>query len=896
MCYAIAKELLLCNLPEGKQMSNATWGDPELRTDEPYPLLLLRQLLQEMMTQFAATGACLALFDDSISSMVIRLHLRTRGTISPSTTDAGAKGVINHAPTNGPKGVIDHAPTNGSNARRITSELNPSTGELRQPSQRLERPDLVPVRGDSELFPVGTAYGIGQDLIGQVWERNQASIVRAQDFAPERKTLVQGDITPSSYLVAPIQEPPLVKEVLGRKRQAGVIGVVVLYRTEAEAIFQPKQRDEVLGFAERMALYIQNDYLSRSHERTLNYIRRLQQISTAFPTNVQLADLVEDVYRFTAGVVDVSSMLLTLYDRDTEKIYDIFAISHGKRVEGLPFQSVVPKERPQWWRIAHQEKRRLSVSLGEQEQGTYAEYEELLSGVWGDQRQAKSFLLLPMKMFTRVIGSLSVTSMHADAYSLEEILVLETMVQIITVSIENAKLYDKNRRSLREVKQREESLAAMNSALQTISSVLNLGELLHNFVEFAARLVQTDMSTFFQLSDDGEELIAQALYAPGGQWQDWKTHRDLIEKIRLPFKESILERSVAGPFFYLDHVAIEELAQVSGEGGMILLREYGIKQMLMIPVRYQNELTGILAIHVIGHSRVFDPKDVVVLTAICAQAASAIRNAQLFEKVQENNAELQRMDKLKDDFIMTASHELRTPLTAIKGYSSSLQRHYTDANPQRILRFATKIAGATQQLSDLVVRMTEAAQLGALDENFALQMRPVELFSAAGKVLDMLSENIEKQITLSIVPGLWVNGDPLWLRQVLTNLLDNAVKYSPSEGRIELAATASRLSHLQIPADQVEPERGDVAVVVVRVHDQGDGIPLEEQRKIFEKFVRASRSLTTTVRGSGLGLYICRHYIEAMGGKLWLEHSIAGQGSVFSFYLPRIDAPTETGR
>jgi signal transduction histidine kinase len=81
----------------------------------------------------------------------------------------------------------------------------------------------------------------------------------------------------------------------------------------------------------------------------------------------------------------------------------------------------------------------------------------------------------------------------------------------------------------------------------------------------------------------------------------------------------------------------------------------------------------------------------------------------------------------------------------------------------------------------------------------------------------------------------------------------------------------------------------------VRVRDEGEGIPLEDQEKIFEKFVRATRSLTTTVRGSGLGLFICRRYIEAMGGRLWLEISIPGEGSVFSFYLPRIDAPLGTG-
>jgi len=315
--------------------------------------------------------------------------------------------------------------------------------------------------------------------------------------------------------------------------------------------------------------------------------------------------------------------------------------------------------------------------------------------------------------------------------------------------------------------------------------------------------------------------------------------------------------------------------------------------MLMIPVRYQTELTGILAIHTIGQNRFFHPKEVGMLMAICAQAGSAIRNAQLFEEIQEANAQLQYMDKLKDEFIVTASHELRTPLSAIQGYSSLLQRQHARTTPQQILRFATKISEATQQLSALVVNMTEASQLGTLDKN--LQTGPVKLSTAAEVARNILSANIEQQITLRIPPDLWILCDPLRLRQVISNLFDNAAKYSTPGSHIELEANAARLSCLELPEDQLDPEQGDMDIVLVRVRDEGDGIDEEDQPKIFEKFVRASRSLTTPVRGSGLGLYICRRYIEAMGGKLWLEQSAPGAGSVFSFYLPRIDAPAETG-
>jgi len=302
-------------------------------------------------------------------------------------------------------------------------------------------------------------------------------------------------------------------------------------------------------------------------------------------------------------------------------------------------------------------------------------------------------------------------------------------------------------------------------------------------------------------------------------------------------------------------------------------------------------------VHTPRQDRVFHPEEVSTLLAISGQAASAIRNAQLFEKIRETNAELQRMDRLKDEFIVTASHELRTPLSAISGYASMLKRQSARIDSQQAVRYATKISGATQQLTDLITQMTDAAKVGAIDRKLELQVGPVQVLAAAEIATTMLSVNIEQTITVQIDPNLWVQCDGLHLRQVITNLLDNAAKYSPPAGQVVLSARSTTLS--QLPEGQVDYSKlvhgEDPPVVLVRVRDEGEGIPLEDQEKIFEKFVRATRSLTTPVRGSGLGLFICRRYIEAMGGKLWLEISIPGEGSVFSFYLPQIQPPVETG-
>jgi signal transduction histidine kinase len=478
------------------------------------------------------------------------------------------------------------------------------------------------------------------------------------------------------------------------------------------------------------------------------------------------------------------------------------------------------------------------------------------------------------------------------------------MVQTVTVAIENAKLYERPRLALKQSKRREEALAVTVSALQAISTVLNVRELLHKFVETVANLVQAEMCSFFQLLPDGHELVAQAVFDRTGKWNAHDRapsngrddHDDLIQMIHLPFQDSPLAKLVDEPFFYLDDTTIEEIAQASGESGAIFLREVRNQKMLVIPVRrYQTDIVGILAIHTPQQNRIFLPEEISVLMAISAQAASAIRNAQLFEQIQEANAELQRMDKVKDEFIVTASHELRTPLSAISGYSSLLKKQAENdrVSAQQVLKYASKIVGSTQQLKDLVDNMTQAARMGALEKNLERELTPTRLLAAAQTATTILNINLEQPIRVNIPADLWVTGNALHLRQVITNLLDNAAKYSPPHGRIEITAQALLLS--QLPDDQADygtlASGGDPEIVKVSICDEGEGIAPEDADKIFEKFVRAPRSLTTSVRGTGLGLYICRRFIETMGGRLWLERSIPGKGSIFSFYLMRVPQP-----
>ena len=926
--------------------SASTWEEPQLFVDEEYPPDLLKYLLKHMMTQFNAQGACIALYDEGRKRMRVRLHVRlrtpqsmlpqsarqrrtvylgdseaerptdpyiqaSREQIQTGMAETSGKGGASIA-NNGTHDTVRSHTNIPTRSHLSNSQSLPALGPLTPAEELYEVP-----KQQCELFAVGTLYRPYEDLIGLAWSRNELRIIGQNEYIAflhnERMQIPRMDVTPTSYFVIPIQESTLVDDMRGKRTQARILGVVVLYQTIHAVVnpFQASQRTEAMQFAERIALYLQNDKLQRGQRRASLYLERLQEISNVFPTNVKLADLIHLMHKFASQVVHVSSILITFYDRDTDKIYDVYAHRHDDIRDNLIEQPLIatPHQRPMWWQVVQRDKQRLIFSPTVDDDKAEI-YSELLQGSWGDQHEAQWFLLLPMKMFNRVVGSLSITSSRPHAFHEDEIQVLETMVQIVTVSLENVKLYERHRTLLSEGKQRETHLAALNSAFQSISSGLNVEQLLNSLVDSAAQLMDVELSIFFQLSPDETSLVAQAMYSPpntnpfedGSETPsiilfDRAAHTELISQIHIPYKGTILEQSAKETYFYLDATAIEDIARQSEGGGRIFLQEMKLKQVLVIPVSHDALLMGFLAISAPDELRRFRPKDVGTLLAVCAQAAGAIRNAQLFTEREEAYAELQRLSTLKDEFLVTASHELRTPLSAINGYAALLKRQSGRLSPQTILRYATKIGGAAQQLSDLMLSMVEASKIGIVDKKIDLKMGVVQLRMASEIAVGMLSINVEQELVLDVRSDLWVRGDPLRVRQVITNLLDNAAKYSPPDAKIVLTAKTVDAAEVEalLPddlkshiAEKVSPYH---PVVLVRVIDEGEGIAPEDQKTIFDKFVRAPRSLTTPVRGTGLGLYISRRYIEAMGGQLWLERSVINEGSILSFYLPQI--PTE---
>jgi len=226
-----------------------------------------------------------------------------------------------------------------------------------------------------------------------------------------------------------------------------------------------------------------------------------------------------------------------------------------------------------------------------------------------------------------------------------------------------------------------------------------------------------------------------------------------------------------------------------------------------------------------------------------------------------------KLSEIKSEFVSNVSHELRTPLTLIKGYSTSLLRQDASWDKDTQRDFLQIIDEKTDELRDLIDKLLQSAKLeaGALK----LEKEPVLIPRLAQKIKEEITTRARKhQITLDFAPSFpVVEADVRCLEQVLRNLVENAVKYS-REGSV-----------VTIGGDF------DGDKVVVSVNDDGQGIPVEHQGRLFERFYRVDSPSNHGIGGSGLGLSIVKGHVEAHGGKVWLE-SAAGKGSHFFFSLP----------
>lgn len=259
----------------------------------------------------------------------------------------------------------------------------------------------------------------------------------------------------------------------------------------------------------------------------------------------------------------------------------------------------------------------------------------------------------------------------------------------------------------------------------------------------------------------------------------------------------------------------------------------------------------------------FSKKERLFLDAVAERLGIVTEHKYLEKKV----VEYEELSQLKSDLLATVSHELRTPLATIKGYATMMIGYFPRLSSDETRNYLKAIDGATDRLTKLVDNLLDTARM---------EVGLLKLEKTTSDISKLLREAVtEANIRTEHhhiemrpagrLPG--VNIDARRIRQVLDNILDNAVKYSRQGTEVLVSARRAGRE------------------LVISVTDQGPGIPPDEQTRVFDRMYRIKQRLTPGVEGMGLGLSICRRLVEAHGGRIWVE-SESGQGSTFCFTLP----------
>jgi two-component system, sensor histidine kinase and response regulator len=404
-----------------------------------------------------------------------------------------------------------------------------------------------------------------------------------------------------------------------------------------------------------------------------------------------------------------------------------------------------------------------------------------------------------------------------------------------------------------EIQRRNKDLAALNMVATTISQSIGLDQILSATLSQVVNVMEMD-GGWVQLLDDGEHalrLVAhQGIPEPAAEKirrvrLDGDTPARLTETGQLEGMDALLE-------------TIQRQMEGSQPGAGVALAG--------VPISSKDTVLGVLG-SITRSSRPLDAGQLQLLITIGHQLGIAVENARLAQQAAEVKI-LREVDRLRSELIANVSHELRTPLGLIKISCSSLLMEDTRFDRETEREFLQSIDEETTKLETIVEHLLD---LGRMEGGrLRLEREPTDLGQLARQVTGSMRALSVRHRLVDRLPDepLIAVADRKRIEQVFRNLLDNAIKYSPAGGLVEVSGL----------------QDGEQTIFYVR--DEGIGIPLEEHKRIFERFYRVENELTRTMRGAGLGLAVCRGIVEAHGGRLWVESHL-GRGSVFCFSLPR---------
>ncbi|BAY98079.1 multi-sensor hybrid histidine kinase [Tolypothrix tenuis PCC 7101] len=528
------------------------------------------------------------------------------------------------------------------------------------------------------------------------------------------------------------------------------------------------------------------------------------------------------------------------------------------------------------------------------------------------QFQAKAYVITPIFVNESLWGLFAMYHNHRPhSWTTWEIELLRQIANQLAIAIQQASLYEKNQSELLVRQQAEARIALQLRRQQTLGAIieqirksLDLNEILATVTQQVKDLMHCDRVIVFRLFANGRSQIAEEAVSAefvslkNRHWDNEVWSQDILDFYWQGQPRIVPD--VMNDIWTHCLVGYSQEGQIKSKIVAPILQEVRNQNHRWVSPWATNKLWGILVVHACQERRVWKNSEAQILQQIANQLAIAIQQANLFEQLQQelaerqqaeaklteinqqlafSNEELARATRLKDEFLANMSHELRTPLNAILGMTEGLQDEVFGSINQQQLKALDTIERSGSHLLELINDILDVAKIEA--GQIKLDYTSISITNLCQSSLAFIKQQaLQKRIQLETkipqnLPNLIV--DERRIRQVLINLLNNAVKFTPEGGQITLEV------------NQLAPDIANNSLeqhfLQIAVKDTGIGIAQANINKLFKPFIQIDSALNRQYAGTGLGLALVKRIVELHGGRVGLSSEL-GVGSCFTIELP----------
>jgi signal transduction histidine kinase len=471
----------------------------------------------------------------------------------------------------------------------------------------------------------------------------------------------------------------------------------------------------------------------------------------------------------------------------------------------------------------------------------------------------RSLFGAPMMREGQILGAIAVARPEAGVIPDKLVRLLQTFADQAVIAIENVRLFTELGARTTQLTRSVGELKALGEVGQAVSSTLDLETVLSTIVSRAAKLAGMDGGSIWEYDETRGEFHLHATD---------RLPDELVQVLRAtPIRKG--EGALGRLAMTGEPVEIRDFADERSYQSRLrdTLIRCGYRSVLALPLLREDHLLGALAVNRSSPGE-FPPEVIELLKTFATQSALAIQNARLFREIEDKSRQLEIASQHKSEFLANMSHELRTPLNAIIGFSEVLSERMFGAINAKQAEYLSDILESGRHLLSLINDILDLSKIEA--GRMELELSDFDLPSTIENTLILVRERaVRRGIELgrAVDEHLGtVHADERKVKQVLLNLLSNALKFTSEGGRIDVRAVVRD------------------ATAEISVTDTGVGIAAEDQEAVFEEFRQVGLA-AKKVEGTGLGLAISRKFIQLHGGRIWVKSQI-GTGSTFTFTLP----------